>query len=77
MVIIIININNKDDNLLADLALNFDPFTINVLKNEFHMRNWEMNLVQFIQVVKENLLNWQVNISNREQKLIRCLIMLF
>ena len=41
------------------------------------MRNWEMNIVEFIQVVKENLLNWQVNISNREQKLIRCLIMLF
>jgi hypothetical protein len=48
MVIIKFNLINQDENLLADLALNFDPFTINVLKNEFHMRNWEMNLVEFI-----------------------------
>lgn len=30
----------NDENLLADLTLNFDPFTINVLKNEFYIRGW-------------------------------------
>jgi hypothetical protein len=43
---------------LADLTLNFDPFTINVLKNEFFIRKWKMNLTEFILVVKEHLLSW-------------------
>ena len=42
-----------------------------MLKNEFYLRNWEMNLVDFILVVKEHLLSWQPDISNREKKLIR------
>lgn len=48
----------NDENLLADLTLNFDPFTINVLKNEFFIRNWEMQITEFILVVKEHLLSW-------------------
>lgn len=36
-----------------------------------------MNIVDFILVVKEHLLSWQIDISNREQKLIRCLMQLF
>jgi len=63
--------------LLADLTLNFDPFTINVLKNEFGIRNMEMSLSEFILVVKEHLLSWQVDIPNRETKLVRCLTNLF
>lgn len=57
--------------MLADLTLNFDPFTINVLKNEFFIRDWEMGVVEFIMVVKEHLLSWQLEISNRDIKLIR------
>ena len=71
------NIRLNDDNLLADLTLNFDPFTINVLKNEFYIRKWEMNLIDFVLVVKEHLLSWQTDIPNRELKLIRCLTILF
>jgi hypothetical protein len=63
--------------LLADLTLNFDPFTINVLKNEFFVRDWEMKITEFILVVKEHLLSWQVDISNRDIKLIRSLANLF
>lgn len=63
--------------MLADLTLNFDPFTINVLKNEFFIRNWEMKITEFILVVKEHLLSWQTDISNREIKLIRSLANLF
>lgn len=71
------NIRHNDENLLADLTLNFDPFTINVLKNEFHMHNWQMNITEFILVVKEHLLSWQTDIPNREVKLVRCLCNLF
>jgi hypothetical protein len=52
------NIRSNDEHLLADLTLNFDPFTINVLKNEFGIRDDEMTLSQFILVVKEHLLSW-------------------
>ena len=48
-----------------------------MLKNEFYIRNWEMKIVDFILVVKEHLLSWQTDLSNREQKLIRCLLQLF
>lgn len=36
-----------------------------------------MNLTEFILVVKEHLLSWQMDIPNREEKLIRCLVNLF
>ena len=36
-----------------------------------------MNLTEFIMVVKEHLLSWQIDIPNREVKLIRCLVNLF
>jgi hypothetical protein len=62
---------------LADLTLNFDPFTINVLKTEFYIRDWKMNLIEFILVVKEHLLSWQTDIPNRDIKLVRCLTILF
>ena len=71
------NVRANDDALLADLTLNFDPFTINVLKSEFCVRGWEMQLVDFVLVVKEHLLSWQTDIPNRELKLIRCLAILF
>ncbi|KAL4503262.1 hypothetical protein ABPG72_000868 [Tetrahymena utriculariae] len=71
------NIRQNDEHLLADLTLNFDPFTINVLKNEFGIRDMQMKLSQFIVVVKEHLLSWQVDIPNRETKLVRCLTNLF
>jgi hypothetical protein len=50
------SILKSDQNLLADLTLNFDPFTINVLKNEFYIRNWEMNLTEFILIVNLSIL---------------------
>ena len=36
-----------------------------------------MNITEFILVVKEHLLSWQVDISNRDIKLIRSLANLF
>jgi len=71
------NIRQNDDLLLSDLTLNFDPFTINVLKSEFQRKNQRLQLTDFILIIKEHLLSWQVGISNREYKLIRCLINLF
>ena len=36
-----------------------------------------MDVYEFIMVVKEHLLSWQPDISNRDFKLIRCLYYLF
>ncbi|CAD8044697.1 unnamed protein product [Paramecium primaurelia] len=68
---------HTDETLLADLTLNFDPFTINVLRTEFLMRHGSMEVTEFILVVKEHLLSWQLEISNRDIKLIRQLVNLF
>lgn len=62
---------------MNDLTLNFDPFTINVLKNEFDERNQEIGINDFIMIIKDHLIHWQLDISNRDKKLIRCLYMLF
>ena len=62
---------------MNDLTLNFDPFTINVLKSEFIEREGEIEINDFIMIIKDHLIHWQLDISNRERKLIRCLYLLF
>lgn len=57
--------------------MNFDPFTINVLKSEFIERDGEIGINDFIMIIKDHLIHWQLDISNRERKLIRCLYLLF
>ena len=59
------------------MTLNFDPFTINVLKSEFIERKGEIEIEDFIMIIKDHLIHWQLDISNRERKLIRCLYLLF
>ena len=59
------------------MTLNFDPFTINVLKSEFKERSGEIEMNDFIMIIKDHLIHWQLDISNRERKLIRCLYLLF
>ena len=44
--------------LLNDLTLNFDPFTISILKNEFKERNMEMDMNDFIMIIKDHLIHW-------------------
>ena len=67
----------NDLDLLNDLTLNFDPFTIQILKNEFEKKNGSITKMEFIQILKMQLFNWRPNLKNREQKLIRCLNILF
>lgn len=67
----------SDDRLLSDITLNFDKFTINLMKNEFKNRNWEIRLPDFISIVKQHLVNWQVDLPNRSYRMVRCLTNLF
>jgi len=71
------SIRANDEMLLNDLTLNFDPFTISILKNEFRERDGEMKMLDFIMIIKDHLIHWQLDIPNRDRKLIRCLSLLF
>ena len=70
-------IRENDEYLLNDLTLNFDPFTIKILKAEFENRNNELTKYEFIKILKDQMPNWQPNLPNRYNKLIRCLNILF
>jgi len=54
-------------------------FFYSVLKNEFLLREPEMalTLVEFILIIKDHLLTWQIGVPNREKKLYRLLARLF
>lgn len=70
-------IREMDEILLNDLAINFDPFTINILQSEFAKRNNEIDKIDFINIVQRIIPSWQPEISKRQEKLVRCLTMLF
>jgi hypothetical protein len=67
----------SDERLLSDISLNFDKYIIGIMKKEFSIRNWEMKLREFITIVQQHLITWQVDLPNREYRLIRCLTSLF
>jgi len=48
----------SDELLLNDLTLNFDPFTIQVLKAEFEKRQDGMKKTEFIKIVKDQISHW-------------------
>lgn len=71
-------IRQNDELLLNDLTLNFDPFTISILKNEFKDRPKKaMEKTDFIMIIKDHQIHWQLDIPNREKKQIRCQSLLF
>ena len=72
-----LQIRKSDQDLLADMTLNFDKFTINLLKREFEVQGGEMTLIQFISIVHQHLKAWQTELPNREVRLVRCLSILF
>lgn len=58
-------IKASDEKMIADMTLNFDKMTINLLKQEFSQRNYELNLEEFIVIAKKHLKFWQNDIPNR------------
>ena len=51
--------------MIADMTLNFDKLTINLLKEEFIKRDNELDLQEFIIIAKKHLKFWQNDIPNR------------
>ncbi|KRX04533.1 WD40-repeat-containing domain [Pseudocohnilembus persalinus] len=66
-------IREKDDLLLQELIFFLEPFTVSVLANDFEELGSEVDKIQFINLMKFHLKDWQVGIPNREYKLIRTL----
>lgn len=59
------------------MTLNFDKLTINMLKEEFQRKDNVLLLPEFIDIARKHLKFWQVDLPNREARLIRYLTFLF
>ena len=70
-------IKTRDEKMIADMTLNFDKLTINLLKDEFNKRDNELDLEEFIIIAKKHLKFWQNDIPNRQIALMRYLTFLF
>jgi hypothetical protein len=70
-------IKEHDEKMIADMTLNFDKLTINMLKEEFQRKGNVLNLSEFITIARKHLKFWQVELPNRENRLVRYLTYLF
>ena len=70
-------IKEQDERMIADMTLNFDKLTINLLRNEFSKRNNVLMLHEFITIASKHLRFWQVDLPIREVRLVRYLTYLF
>ena len=66
-----------EEEMLNDLSMNFDPFTISLLKKEFELRNDSLKLEQFVVILKEHLNHWRDDLPDRETVLVNLLVQLF
>ena len=72
--------NNKlenEDKLYLDLQNSFDPITIKILKSYFKERLGKLNKTDFINILKNHLIEFHPGIENREEILIKLLSRLF
>jgi len=66
-----------EDELLTDLTMNFDPDTIKKLKREFEQCSDDMQMDDFIIILKAHLRGWRPDLDNRERILTKLLVTLF
>lgn len=66
-----------EEELLTDLTMNFDPDTIKKLKREFELCSDDMQMDDFIIILKAHLRGWRPDLSNRERILTKLLVTLF
>lgn len=67
----------EEENLLTNLTMNFDPFTISILKKEFEARDGEIDMEEFILILKHHLHHWKSNLANRNRTMVKILSQLF
>jgi hypothetical protein len=73
-------IKESDDNLLQELMLKLDPFTVSVIGNDFKCAGGEIKVEEFIVLLKHHLKEWKTgkdHITNRDYKIRRILVNLF
>lgn len=66
-----------EEELLLDLTMNFDPFTISSLKREFELRDGDLDLEQFVILIRSHLMHWKPTLQNRDKVMIKLLLQLF
>ncbi|CAG9330960.1 unnamed protein product [Blepharisma stoltei] len=65
-----------EEELLLDLTMNFDPFTISSLKIEFESRNGELKLEEFVVIIRNYLKHWKPTLQNRDKVIVKLLLQL-
>jgi WD40 repeat protein len=66
-----------EDDLLTDLTMNFDPFTITLLKKEFERVHDEVTQRTFVVILREHLSHWHPEMRDRDRILVKLLVALF
>jgi hypothetical protein len=70
-------IKEQDEKMITDMTLNFDKITISMLKEEFQLKDNKLYLAEFITIARKHLKFWQVELPNRDERLVRYLTYLF
>ncbi|KAL4467910.1 hypothetical protein ABPG74_013245 [Tetrahymena malaccensis] len=64
---------DEEANLLSEILLKLDPFTLSILKNDFEAAGGELKVNEFVIMMRHHLSDWRQDLTNREQKLNICL----
>ncbi len=67
----------NEDKLYLDLQNSFDPITIKILKSYYKERLGKLNKTDFINILKNHLIEFHPEIENRQEILIKLLSRLF
>ena len=67
----------EEEKLYQDLGVGFDPISINNMKSYFKEKLGILNELEFICILKNQLLSWHPEIPNREELLVKLLSRLF
>lgn len=67
----------EEEEMLTDLTMNFDPYTISLLKRDFEKKEGKMGLNDFVHSVMEHLKNWRPAMPDRDLLLVKLIIQLF
>ena len=67
----------KEEKLYQDLAIGMDPLSIKIMKSYFKEKLGVLNEIEFICILKNNLMSWHPELPNREEILVKLLYRLF
>ena len=67
----------SEEKLYSSLGEGFDPIIIKMIKNDFKAHLGLLNEIEFISLIKNNLVPWEKDLKNRDEILIKLLTNIF